>query len=63
MKSKLRLAYWWYITVQQYPYHPKKYRKDSTLEEKSYRDYLARKLSSGKRIMDFNQSELTRGGF
>jgi hypothetical protein len=61
--AKLKLAWWWYITIEQYPYHPKKYRKYSTLTEKRYRDDIAQELYAGKPISSFSKTVLIFGGF
>lgn len=59
----LKLMWWWYITIEQYPYHPNKYRKFSTFTEKHYRHYIALQLEDGVPILAFYEDELIKASF
>jgi hypothetical protein len=63
MLSRIKLAWWWYVTIEQYPYHPNKYQQFSTLTEKHNRAILAHELHNGKSIFCFTSDQLSLAGF
>lgn len=63
MLARIKLMWWWYVTIQQHPSHPNIERRNSTMLEKKSRRIIASLLADGYPFDFFVYEDLHRAGF
>lgn len=63
MLARIKLMWWWHVTIKQNPLHPNIDSRLSTMLEKKHRHIIASLLANGYPFDFFVYEDLHRAGF